>query len=125
MNPEHEMNLLNTLNEDMKKLLSVPAYKIGAYTFDVGSHMLTFNSESVKLTIKESLLLILFAANLNQPLLRKDILTAIWREDNYRTRRTMDVFVCKLRKHLQQDSSVGLLNIHRQGYKLSVIKSEI
>ena len=121
MNPEQEKNLLNSQNEDMKKFMSVPVYKIGAYTFDVDKQMLTFKDESVKLTLKESFLLVLFAANVNQLLLRKDILTAIWLEDNYRTRRTMDVFVCKLRKQLQKDSSIGLLNIHRQGYKLITI----
>ena len=30
----------------------------------------------------------------------------------------MDVYITKLRKHLKEDSSIEIINIHGKGYKL-------
>jgi two-component system, OmpR family, response regulator len=120
MKLENEKTLVSELDDYLKKLMLVPSYKVGAYIFDVDKRMLTFNDESFKLTAKESYLLVLFAANINKLLDRNDILNAIWREDNYRTRRTMDVFICKLRKLLNKDSSIVIINTHGKGYKMYI-----
>lgn len=120
MKVEREKNLVNGLDDYLKNLMLAPSYKIGAYIFDVDKRALMFNNESVKLTAKESYLIVLFAANINKLLVRGDILNSIWREDNYRTRRTMDVFICKLRKLLNKDSSIIIINTHGKGYKMYI-----
>lgn len=120
MRVEREKSLVNGLDDYLKNLMSAPSYKIGAYTFDVDKRTLMYKNEAVKLTAKESYLLVLFAANINNLLARTDILNAIWREDNYRTRRTMDVFICKLRKLLNKDSSIVIINTHGKGYKMYI-----
>ncbi|MHB9141810.1 MAG: winged helix-turn-helix domain-containing protein, partial [Paludibacter sp.] len=38
--------------------------------------------------------------------------------DNYYNARSMDVYICKLRKLLQDDPDVIIINIHGKGYKL-------
>ena len=120
MKNENEQIVLSQLNEDMRKLMSVESYKLGDYTFDVKKRILSIGSEGVKLTRKESYLFVLFAANINIFLERKDILVQIWLEDTYYNSRSMDVYICKLRKLLSKDPNIYIINIHGKGYRLIV-----
>ena len=65
MKIETEKLVLLGLDENLKALMSVPSYKIGSFTFDVEKRLLISKNESVKLTGKESYLLVLLAANAN------------------------------------------------------------
>ena len=51
---------------------------------------------------------------------RELALTKIWREDNYFTSRSMDVYIAKLRKYLKDDNKVEIINIHGKGFKLLI-----
>ncbi len=117
---ENERNSMNDLDENLKALLSVQTYKVGGYSFDVPSRVLQYKGEFTKLTKKESYLLVLFAANINTFLDRKYTLTTIWKEDSYYNARSMDVYICKLRKLLSKDTNVTIINIHGKGYKMFV-----
>lgn len=121
MKIETEKLVLIGLDENLKALMSVPSYKIGSYVFDVETrHLIHKSGESVKLTGKESYLLVLLAANVNTFLERKNILTMIWKEDNFRTSRSMDVYVCKLRKLLDKDENINIINLHGKGHKMII-----
>jgi two-component system, OmpR family, response regulator len=93
-------------------------YKIGIFTFDVRKQILSNDTDEVKLTTKESELLRLLVANANKVLERNYALKAIWIDDNYFNARSMDVYITKLRKHLKDDPSVEIINVHGKGYKL-------
>ena len=93
-------------------------YQIGSYTFDTQKRTLTRGDVSEKLTTKESELLGLLCANMNDILQREFALKTIWIDDNYFNARSMDVYITKLRKHLKEDPSVEIINIHGKGYKL-------
>ena len=120
MKIENERILLNELDENLKKLMYVPVYQLGAYTFDVGTRELSFKGEVTKLTRKETYLFVLFAANKSVMLDRRYILTTIWKDDNYYNSRSMDVYICKLRKLLSKDPQITIVNIHGKGYRLVV-----
>jgi two-component system OmpR family response regulator len=49
---------------------------------------------------------------------RQKALLEIWKNDDYFTTRSMDVYIAKLRKHLSIDGSIQLENIHGEGYIL-------
>ena len=52
-------------------------------------------------------------------LLPRDIaLNKIWRDANYFTSRSMDVYIAKLRKYLEKDSSLKIINVHGEGFRL-------
>ncbi len=104
----------------MNDLMKVNFYTIGAYTIDVQKRLLILNGEPKKLTTKESELLILFAANANETVDRRYALKMIWEDDNYYNARSMDVYICKLRKLLKDDANIYIINIHGKGYKLMV-----
>jgi DNA-binding response OmpR family regulator len=62
---------------------------------------LTFNDEEpIKLSPKENELLKMLIHE-NDLMPRELALTKIWRDDNYFTSRSMDVYIAKLRKYLK------------------------
>ena len=71
-----------------------------------------------KLTTKESELLSLLCAHVNEILERNFALKTIWIDDNYFNARSMDVYITRLRKYLREDPSIEIINIHGKGYKL-------
>lgn len=101
-----------------KKNRDRTTYKIGSFTFDTQKQILARGDKQTKLTTKESELLSLFCAHANEILQRDFALKTIWIDDNYFNARSMDVYITKLRKHLKEDESVEIINIHGKGYKL-------
>jgi len=93
-------------------------YVLGKYKFDTQKQQLSLGEETIKLTTKESELLKLLCANANKVLERNLALKTIWVDDNYFNARSMDVYITKLRKHLKDDPSVEIINVHGKGYKL-------
>ena len=51
---------------------------------------------------------------------RDHALKVIWSGDNYFNARSMDVYITKLRKILQADPRIKIINKHGEGYKLIV-----
>ena len=115
---ENERIIFKAHSEALEKLLKTPYYTIGAYSIDVQKKLLNLGTESTKLTNKELHLLVLLAANPNVMLERKYLLETIWDENNYFNGRSMDVYLCKLRKLLKADTNLIIINIHGKGYKL-------
>ena len=93
-------------------------YHLGRFTFDTQKQILANGTKQTKLTTKESELLALLCAHANEILQRDFALKTIWIDDNYFNARSMDVYITKLRKHLKEDDSIEIINIHGKGYKL-------
>jgi DNA-binding response OmpR family regulator len=98
----------------------VSRYILGKIVFDTQRQSLIIGDKQTKLTTKESELLSLLCANVNQVLHRDVALKAIWTVDNYFNARSMDVYITKLRKHLREEPSVEITNVHGKGYRLIV-----
>ncbi len=96
-------------------------FEIGDFFLNSKLRFLSFNKEEpIKLSPKENDLLRLLALHLNDLMTRELALTKIWRDDNYFTSRSMDVYIAKLRKYLKRDENVEILNIHGEGFRLVV-----
>ncbi|EMQ94218.1 MULTISPECIES: response regulator transcription factor [Xanthomarina] len=99
-------------------------FKIGKFHLNSKLRFLTYDGgEQVKLSPKENELLRLLALHENDLMPRELALTKIWRDDNYFTSRSMDVYIAKLRKYLKLDENVEILNIHGEGFRLVVNQS--
>lgn len=99
-------------------------FQIGSFHLNSKLRFLTFgNDEPIKLSPKENELLKMLALYENDLMPREVALTKIWRDDNYFTSRSMDVYIAKLRKYLKADENVEILNIHGEGFRL-VIKNK-
>ncbi len=96
-------------------------FTIGAFHFNSKLRFLSYQQQDpLKLSPKENQLLRLLVLHLNDLLPRDIALNKIWRDDNYFTSRSMDVYIAKLRKYLRQDPKVEILNIHGEGFRLVV-----
>lgn len=94
-------------------------FEIGGFHLNSKLRQLSFKGgEPRKLSPKENKLLKLLALYKNDLLPREMALTKIWRDDNYFTSRSMDVYIAKLRKYLKLDEKVEIINIHGEGFRL-------
>jgi DNA-binding response OmpR family regulator len=95
-------------------------FTVGSFFFNSKLRHLSVgeDSEPIKLSPKESKLLRMLAIHKNDLMPRELALTKIWRDDNYFTSRSMDVYIAKLRKYLKVDDKVEILNIHGEGFRL-------
>jgi len=94
--------------------------QIGKYLFYPAEQSLSFNEEKTALTMKESALLSIFATAPNQVIDRSRLQKEIWEDEGVIVGRSLDMFVSKLRKKLEDDPTVRIVNIHGKGYKLEV-----
>ncbi|RDV13713.1 DNA-binding response regulator [Pontibacter diazotrophicus] len=95
-------------------------FVVGQYVFQPKLRLLIRKGQEQKLSPKEADLLRMLCQHLNDVLPREEALHQIWHEDSYFTARSMDVYIAKLRKFLKEDSTVEIINIHGQGYRLCV-----
>ena len=93
-------------------------FQIGQYFFDVTKQTLTRNEEVRRLTTKESELLKYLCMNKNSVLDRNFALKTIWIDDSYFNARSMDVYITKLRKYLNNDPTIEIINVRGKGFKL-------
>ena len=71
-------------------------------SFDYPNQALVFEGKKQLITTKEADILRLLCLNKGNLLDRQTTLRELWGENDYFNRRSMDVFISKLRKYLQQ-----------------------
>ena len=109
-----------------KKVITLPnsddfEFEFGSFKFNSKLRFLTHKgNKPIKLSPKENQLLRLLVIHINDLLPRDLALNKIWRDDNYFTSRSMDVYIAKLRKYLSSDKKVQILNIHGEGFRLVI-----
>ena len=92
--------------------------RIGEFLFDRRNMELSFKNDKVQLTSKEADLLQLLSASANNTVEREAILASVWGDEGDYVGRTLDVFISKLRKKLEADANVRIVNVRGVGYKL-------
>jgi DNA-binding response OmpR family regulator len=93
---------------------------IGKFKFDRNNAVLWFQNQEIILSAKEADLLFLLYSNANMILERELILNKIWGDEGDYIGRTLDVFISKLRKKLELDNDLKIVNHRGVGYKLIV-----
>lgn len=94
--------------------------KIGSYLFDPVNMILMKGNEKQDLTGKETHLLQLLYNHLNSTVDRDVILKEVWSDDGAYVGRTLDVYISKLRKKLESEPAVSIINVRGVGYKLTM-----
>ena len=100
--------------------LAVGPTAIGRYEFDPNALMLSIDARRQRLTQREAALLSLLCASRGRLLRRDAALKSIWKRDDVYSRRSMDVFVHRLRRHLRHDPAVSLTTVRGIGLVLDV-----
>ncbi len=93
-------------------------HNIGKYQFDVNNYTLVFGEAQKKLTKKEAEILKILSEQKGKVVERELILNMVWGDDSYFNGRSLDVFITKLRKYLNQDEGIAIKNIHGVGFSL-------
>ena len=94
--------------------------EIGSYQFYPDQNKLVKKATEISLSKKECELLEILAANPNQIVKRDELEKRVWEDNGVVVGRSLDTYISKLRKKLQDDDSVKITNIHGVGYKLEV-----
>ena len=105
-------------NEELHKEEANAEFDLGGYHFNPRLRELTVNGKTQVLSPKESELLKMMCEYKNDLLPREAALKKIWGSDTYFNGRSMDVYIAKLRKYLKEDSTIEIVNIHGNGFRL-------
>ena len=92
--------------------------RIGEFQFNKRKMELTLRNERIELTSKEADLLEMLSTAANETVERETILKMVWDDEGAYVGRTLDVFISKLRKKLEADPNVRIVNVRGIGYKL-------
>jgi hypothetical protein len=110
-----------------KKTKTVPksatgeTLQIGKYDFHYEQHVVYYDGLKIPLTVKESKLLYIFFTSPNVIIDRNELQKEVWENEGVIVTRSLDMFISKLRKKLDKDPSVRIVNSHGVGYKLEVV----
>ncbi|MFD2571026.1 helix-turn-helix domain-containing protein [Spirosoma soli] len=94
--------------------------RIGQTVFNPADQSINTAGLQHTLTYRETKLLRLFVSHPNQLLERDFILKSVWEDEGITVGRSPDVFVSRLRKILQNDSTLRIATVHGVGYRLEV-----
>ena len=97
---------------------------IGKYNFDRINMTLSFTDDVIELTGKEADLLFLLYSSANTPIEREVILNEVWGDEGDYIGRTLDVFISRLRKKLEKDTNLKIINIRGVGYKMVINRKD-
>lgn len=93
---------------------------IGRYLFYPTTRQLQREDGITRLSALENQLLQMFMEHAEGVLDRETALRRIWADEHMLHGRSLNVYVSRLRKYLQDDPRIEILNIHGSGYKLVV-----
>ena len=95
-------------------------FEIGKYQVDGKNQKLIFEGDFITMTTRETELLKLLASNQNNLCTHKDILLKLWGDNDYFNRKSLNVFITRLRNYLKEDEGVKIENVHGKGFILRV-----
>lgn len=114
-------SILNRKTVEIEEESTKFEFQMGNFFLNSKLRLLKYKDEEpFKLSPKENELLRLLALHEDDIMQREYALNKIWKEDNYFTSRSMDVYIAKLRKYLKKDPRVEIINIHGEGFRLVV-----
>lgn len=90
------------------------------FTFYPSRLSLDHNDVSKTLSHRESQILQLMCANINQVTERKDILMEVWGDDSFYNSRNLDVYITKLRGYFKADPKIKITTLKGVGYQFVV-----
>lgn len=113
-------NILKRTEKAISQLQQIENIKIGTYNFDTKRLELACEDYKKQLTQKEGELILFLFNHKNQLLKREDILKAVWKNDDFFSGRSMDVFISRLRKYFKKDVSIAIESTRNIGLEFKV-----
>ncbi|CAH0147839.1 MULTISPECIES: winged helix-turn-helix domain-containing protein [unclassified Pedobacter] len=95
-------------------------FTLGSVLFDAKNRKLTINGKTIELTGTETRVLLIFALSPNETIDRSRLQKEIWEDDGVIVGRSLDMFISKLRKKLEDDPNINIVVVRGKGYKLEI-----
>ncbi|WP_224485175.1 response regulator transcription factor [Robertkochia aurantiaca] len=93
--------------------------QMGIFDYDAENQILRAEGQELRLTQRENEVLKYLWNRRNQVCSHRDILNTIWGKNDYFNRKSLNVFITRLRKYLEKEERISIDNIHNQGFILS------
>jgi DNA-binding response OmpR family regulator len=91
--------------------------QLGKLAFNIPRQVLSGGNGDRKLSFREAELLKYLYDNRNAVIDRRDLLKALWGNDNFFNSRNLDVYITRLRGFLKDDPALEILTIKGIGYR--------
>ena len=112
------LRLQNILRRRTLPLKATEVLKIGSFLFEPSQLRLSSALGSVLLTKKESGVLELLVRQSGRIVSRQEVLEQLWDSADYFSGRSLDVYVGRLRKLLEQDAQIRIESVRGSGFIL-------
>ncbi|KIA93087.1 transcriptional regulator [Flavobacterium sp. KMS] len=113
-------NILKRSQQKTSLFSEANELQIGDYLFDTKRLSLRKDNKNQQLTEKEAALIHFFYTHKNQMLKREQILKSIWKNDDFFSGRSMDVYISKIRKYFKDDSRISIDSIRNIGLEFKI-----
>ncbi len=125
--PVNEEELVARIQAVLKRSTSISSsqqsfsvFQIGDYIFESEKCWLRHGEDEKELTEMESNLLKLLCERKGSLVRREQVLEKMWGRHDFLARKSMDVFISRLRKYLSKDEKIKIVNVHGSGFVLEV-----
>ncbi len=115
--------ILNKKKQTQRMVVEVDAdyTTVGRFRFYPEQNKLVKEAEEINLSKKECELLEILVANPNQIIKRDEFNKKVWEDNGVFVGRSLDTYISKLRKKLQDDDRIKITNVHGVGYKFEIM----
>lgn len=72
--------------------------------------------QTIQLSNRETEILNVFCAHINEALDRRELMLQVWEDDSYFISRNLDVYVRKLRRYFAEGTAVSIMTLKGKGY---------
>lgn len=93
-------------------------FKIGDYIFKPDEYLLIYKDIKINLTEKESKIIDFLFQNNHKTIKREELLNRFWKESDFFSGRSLDVFMTRIRKKLSNDKTLKLESIRGIGFRI-------
>lgn len=115
-----KINALVRRMSGIKKETGNEPIVLGKYIFDHNNQSLTIGTKTKRITERESDILKYLSDYRNNIIKREELLKELWGENDYFLGRSLDVFITKIRKYLQEDPDLSIENVFKVGFIFNV-----
>lgn len=113
-------NLLHRLQYNTSTKVSNEKQRIGKFYFEPNNQQLKIDKKITTLTKRETEVLQFLIQHKNSLCSHNDILDHVWGSHDYFNKKSLNVFISRLRKYLEADDGIKIENIHKQGFILRI-----
>lgn len=103
----------------------LPDYKLGDFVFQTAESKLVSGSKTIILSAREREVLIRLCRKNGEVVEASALLKELWGDDTFFNLRSLNVYISRLRKHLENIKGVEIISVRGVGYRLKLRAAEL